>query len=148
MDGPVARGNAAGLGERRAAGGKQHRDVVARRIDHAINRICRADGDVDHDDRGLARNAVITVRHGHGDVLVRHRDEARRLGTRGVRQGFHDGGEIGSCIGEYIVDAALAEPRDVGFRRHGAPSLAIGHGYIRFTGVGVMQGDGPPERCQ
>ena len=95
-----------------------------------LMRVGGADGDVHHHRRRLAGNAVVAVRHRHGDVLVRHHDEARRLGALALRQRLHDRGEIGSGIGEDILDAALAEPRDIGFRRHAVRGLAVVHGRI------------------
>ena len=137
MNGSVTRSNAAGLGERRAARGEQYRNVVARGIDDAVHRIRRADGDVHHDRGGLAGDAVIAVRHGHGDVLVRDRHEARNLGAFGVGQRLHDRGKIRPGIGEHVFDAALAEARDVGLGRHAVMGLGVGHGHTSIRwGIG------------
>jgi hypothetical protein len=136
MNGSVTRSNATGLGERRAAGGEQHRNVVARGIDDAVHRVRRADGDVHHDRGGLAGDAVVAVRHGHGDVLVRHRHEARDLGVLGMGQRLHDRGKIRPGIGEHIVDAALAEARDIGLGRHAVVGPAVGHDRFHSVGIG------------
>ena len=149
MDRPVARGDVASLGDRRAAGGEQDRDVVARGVDDAVDRVGGSHGDVHHHGGRLAGDAVIAVRHRHGDVLVRHGHEPRGLGVLRLRERLHDRGEIGSGIGEHVLDAALSEPRNVGFRRHAVGGLGVGHGHIHSMGRGrAMQGDGPPDVCQ
>ena len=107
-----------GLGDRGAAGGEQDRNIIARGIHQAVDRIAGAHGDVDHDGGRLAGDLVVAVRHGHGDVLVRHDDDARKLapavGVHGER--FDDRGEVRSGIGEHVIDAALGEPRQIGLR--------------------------------
>ena len=149
MDGPVARGDAAGLGERGAAGGEQQRNIVAGGIDQAVDRIRGADGDMHHHCGRFTGNAVIAVRHGHGDVLVRDRHEARGLRALGSGQRLHDRGEIRSGVGEYVFDAALAEPRDIGFGRHAIGGLGVAHGHIHPGKIGQRaQGDGPFRFCQ
>jgi hypothetical protein len=149
MNGPVARGDAAGLGKRRAAGGEQQRNVVARGIDEAVDRIGGTDGDMHHDRGRLTGDAVIAVRHGHGDVLVRDRHEARDLCVLRAGQRLHDRGEIRSGVGEYVFDTALAEPGDIGFGRHAVGGLGVGHGHIHLREMRQRaQGDGPPRFCQ
>ena len=149
MDGPVARGDAAGLGERGAAGGEQQRNIVAGGIDQAVDRIRGADGDMHHHCGRFTGNAVIAVRHGHGDVLVRDRHEARGLRTLCPGQRLHDRGEIRSGIGEYVFDTARAEPGNIGFGRHAVGGLGVGHDHIHPGEVTQrVQGDGPPRFCQ
>ena len=111
VDRAVARGDVAGLGDRRASGREQQRHVVTRGVHQTADRVRGADRDVHHHRRRLAAGAVVAVRHRHRDVLVRHGDEFRKLGIAGVAgNAFHDRREIGSRIGEHILDAALAEP--------------------------------------
>jgi hypothetical protein len=127
VDRPVARGDAAGFGERCTAGGEQQRNIVARGVDDAVDRIGGADGDVHHHRRRLAGDAVVAVRHGHRHVLVRHRHEARNFRVLRLGQRLHDGGEIGPGIGEHVFDAAGAQPGDIGLGRHAVGGLAVSH---------------------
>ena len=94
VDLAVARGDVAGLGQRRAAGGEQDRHVVARRIHQAADRVRGADRDVAHHGRDLAGGAVVAVGHRHRQVLVRHGDEARVL--RRCRTGRDSASMIGA----------------------------------------------------
>ena len=108
----------AGLGDRRAAGGKQDRNVIARGIHQAVDGVAGAHRDMDHDGGRLAGDLVVAVRHGHGDVLMGHGDDAGKfapaVGVHGER--FDDGCEIRAGIGEHIIDAALGKPRQIGLR--------------------------------
>ena len=132
MDGAVARGDVAGLGDRRAPGGEQQRHVVTRGVHQAADRVGGADRDVHHHRRRLAAGAVVAVRHRHRDVLVRHGDELRKLGIAGVAgNAFHDRREIGARIGEHILDAALAEPRQIGFGGHFLGRVDTAHGVVQ-----------------
>ena len=79
VDRAVARGDVAGLGDRRAAGAQQHRHVVARHVHELADGVGGADGDVQHHRRRLAGDAVVAVGHGHREIFVRHGDEARVL---------------------------------------------------------------------
>jgi hypothetical protein len=107
-----------GLGDRRAAGGEQDRNIIARGVHHAVDGVAGAHRDMDHDGGRLAGDLVVAVRHGHGDVLVRHDDDvgkfAPAVGVHGKR--FDHGGEIRPGIGEHIIDAALGKPRQIGLR--------------------------------
>ena len=118
VDRAVARADMAGLGERGAAGGEQQRDVVARRVHQAVDGVAGADRDVDHDGGRLAAGAVVAVRHRHRDVLVRHGDELRDLAVAAgvARDRLDDRREVGARIGEHVVDAAVGEAPDIGFR--------------------------------
>ncbi len=135
MDGAVARGDAAAFGERGAAGRQQDRDIVAGGIHQPADGVGGADRDVHHHGGGLAAGAVIAVCHRHGDVFMRDHHEAGDLpaGTLVARQRFHDRCEIGAGIGKDMLDAALAEPGQVGFRGHGLG--AVGHGLVHPLGL-------------
>ena len=118
MDRPVARGMMPGLGDRRAAGGEQDRNIIARGIHQAVDGVAGAHRDMDHDGGRLAGDLVVAVRHGHGDVLMGHGDDAGKfapaVGIHGER--FDHGREIRPGIGEHIIDAALGKPRQIGLR--------------------------------
>ncbi len=117
MDRAVARGDVAGFRHRRAPGAQQHRDGIARHVHQLANRVCGADGDVQHHRRRLSRDAVVAVRHRHREIFMRRGDEARVLASAAVaRNRLDDRREIGAGIGEDIVDAAFAEPGEKRFR--------------------------------
>src|SRR5437660_141293 len=105
---------------------------MARGVHQAADRVGGADGDMHHHGGDLARGAVIAVRHRHGDVLVRNRDESGKLGlVAGVAgERFHDRGKIGARIGEHVFDAALAETREVGFGDHFLGRAGVVHGAV------------------
>src|SRR5262249_8731605 len=48
----------------------------------------------------------------------------------GLGQRLHDRGEIGSGIGEDVLHAALAEPRDIGLCRHSVLCVFLGHDLV------------------
>ena len=116
VDRAVARGDVPGLGKRRAAGSEQERNIVARRVHQAVDAVPRAHRHVDHDGRGLAGHAVVAVRHRHRDVLVRHRDDARKLPCRSrvPGHGFDDGREIRARVGEHELNSALGQAAEIG----------------------------------
>ena len=74
--------------------------------------------------------------HRHGDVLMRNDHEARHLGPAIVGKRLDDRREIGSGIGKHVFDPALAEPRDIGFRRHAVVGLDVSHGRIHGLEIG------------
>ena len=104
------------FGVGRAARGEQHRNVPAPPIDDAAQRIGRANIDMHHHRLRAAGLQVIALRHGDGDVLVRHGDGLGHFGA--VRLcfgiGFDDRREICTGIGEEIVDAAVRKQREIG----------------------------------
>ncbi len=118
VDRPVARGDVAGLGDRRSAGSEQDRDIVTGGIHDAVDGIAGADRNVDHDGGRFAGDLVVAVRHRHGDVLMGHGDDAGEFTAAvGVqRQQFNDGGEVGPGIGKDVIDAALGEALQVSLR--------------------------------
>ena len=129
MDGAVARGLVPGLGERGATGAENDRHIVARGIHQRADGVGGADRYVHHHDRRLAANPVIAVGHRYGDILMRHRDDARvfAIGAGTARQSLDDRGEIGARIGEHIVDPALGKAGEEGFGGHAG---GVGHGLI------------------
>ena len=117
VDVAVARGGAAGFGQRRAASREQDRNLVAVRVHELTDRVGGADRHVHHDAGGLARDAVVAVGHGHRHVLVRHGDELRIL-ARPACQALDDRGKVGPGIGEHVLDAAPGQLGEVGFGGH------------------------------
>jgi hypothetical protein len=90
------------FGIRRASRGEEHGDVAAPAIDDAAERIGGADIHMDHHGLRASRFQVIALRHGDGDVLMRHRDglgHFRALHLR-LRIGLDDGREIRTRVGE------------------------------------------------
>ncbi len=81
---------------------------------------------------GLPRHAVIAMRHRHRDILVRDGDKAGNFpaARRAAGQRLDNGREIGAGIGEDILDTTLAEPGQIGLRRHGGRCVVfLGHGF-------------------
>ncbi len=119
MDRPVARGLVPGLGNRRAAGSEQYRDIVARRIHDAVDGVAGADRDMDHHGRRLAGDPVVAMRHRHRDVFVRHGNDlgifAAAVGIE--RQRLDERRKIRPGIGKYVIDAAFGEARPISLRR-------------------------------
>ena len=119
VDVVIARGGqGTRLGNRRAAGGEEDRHVLARGVDQAVDRICRADADVDHHCLRLAGDHGIAVRHGHAHVLVRHDHDLRQPPAELLAFGvsLDDRREIGAAVGEQVFDAAGGEQPEPGFR--------------------------------
>ena len=85
VDRQVARAGPAALAGRRAAGQQQQRDVVARGVDHAHDRVGEADIDVDHHRLRPAGGEPVAVRHGDRGRFVR--DDERRRAWRGPPTG-------------------------------------------------------------
>src|SRR5262245_6623530 len=110
----------ASLGDRRAASCEQHWNVVAGGVHQPADGVGGTDGNMDHDSRRLAAGAVVTMRHCHRNVLVRNGKEARILGAIAAMAAdrLDDRSEIGARIGKYVVNTALAEPRQVSFGGH------------------------------
>jgi hypothetical protein len=100
----------------RAAGREQHRNIAAPAVDQAANRVRSADIDMHHHRLRPPRLEEITLRHGDGDVLVRHGDglgHFRAVRLR-LRVGLDQRREIGTGIGEEVIDAAVGEQRKIG----------------------------------
>ncbi len=71
VDVAVAAAELALLGDRRAAGGEDERDVVAVEIDDVVDGVGGADVDVQHHRLRPAVHRIGAVRHGDREVLVR-----------------------------------------------------------------------------
>jgi hypothetical protein len=146
MDRPAARTEVAGLGHRRAAGGEQQRHAVAREIDQIVDRVGGADVDVHHHGLRAAGHQIGAVRHGDGEVLVRHQYRARDFGVAGAgaAERLDDRREVGPRIGEEEIDAVLGEraqehvagDRRAGFfLRHGSLPSTIEHDAEKWVPV-------------
>jgi hypothetical protein len=129
VDRQVATAEPATLGGRRAPRGEEDRDVVARGIEEAHQRVGHADVDVDHDRLGPAGDEIVAVRHADRGVLVRddHRLGHGAAGLAAAHQGLDDRCEIGPRVGEQPVDAACLEQGEIGFGHGRALKLAVGH---------------------
>ena len=93
-----------------------------------MNRIFIIAGEVSGDTHAAG------LRHGDGDVLVRHGDGLGHLHAvrGGLGIGFDQRREIGARIGEQIVDAAVGQKREIGVG-HGARRDGFGrHEKLRF----------------
>ena len=111
LDRARARAERAFLGDRRAAGGEDQRHAVARQVEQIVERIGGAGGGVHHHRLRAAVHQVGAVRHGDGEIFVRHQDRLRHLGIGflGAAEGFHDRREIGARVAEEIIDAVIGE---------------------------------------
>ena len=132
VDVAVAAAELALLGDRRAAGGEDQRDVVAVEIDQVVDGVGGADVDVQHHRLRPAGHGIGAVRHRDREILVRDHQRLRHLGVGllGAAEGLDDRREIGARIGEEIVDAVIGErpqERFAGDRR-------------AFLGVGPLRG--------
>ena len=127
VDVRAARTFGAGLGERRASGGQQHRHAIAARIDQHVDRVRRANVGVQHHRLRLAGDHGVAMRHRHRGVLVRHHHRPRHLavGAGRAREGLDDGREVGAGIAEQVVDAVRGQRVQIVFRRDARLRFAI-----------------------
>ncbi len=111
MNEVAARARRARFRQRRAAGGEQHRDAVARGIDQHVDAVRGADVRVHHDGLRAAVDHGDAVRHANSGVFVRHhhRRRHRAIAARGARERLDDRREISAGIDEQIVDAVRRE---------------------------------------
>ncbi len=119
----------AGLGERGAARGEDHRQVPLGRVDQAAHGVGRADIDMHHDHLRPAGDHVVAQRHVDGDVLMRHQHRRRRRRAEGggLGEGFDDRREIGAGIAEEIVHPAVRQQRQIGVRDRAVPDALHRH---------------------
>ena len=137
VDVAVAAAELALLGDRRAAGGEDQRDVVAVEVDDVVDGVGGADVDVQHHRLRPAGHGVGAVRHGDREVLVRDHQRLRHLGVGllGAAEGLDDRREVGARVGEEIVDAVVgerAQERLSGDRRALVALGALRLGAMRF----------------
>ena len=121
------------LGDRRAAGGDQHRDAIAAGVEQRAERVGQAHVDMRHHRLRPAGHRGVAMRHADGGVLVRddQRLRYRAVGPRGAGECLDDGGEIGAGVDEQVVDALCGERievilgGDAGMRGHGGPVTSV-----------------------
>ena len=125
-------GRSAFLGIRRAAGGKQDRDVAAPAIHQAGDRIGGANIDVHHHELRLAGLEVIAERHADRDVLMRDRHRPRHPRAMGLsfRQRLDQRGEIGPGIGKEVIDATVGKQCEIRISRR-----SRGNGLYRNSAI-------------
>ena len=132
MDEGVARSQRIVLEERRAAGGEQHRYVLARRVHDGADAVGSANADMHHHSGQLARDDGVTVCHRQLKVLVRRGDRRWRRRTRyrcfGIA--FNDRREIRAGVGEQILDTTIAENGEIGFGCAGGDACLRLHGEL------------------
>jgi hypothetical protein len=82
---------------------------------------------VHHGTRHFAAHQVIALRHGDGDVLVRHGDEFGHVAAvlPVPQDALDDRREIGAAVGEYVANAAGLERRHVGLGDRGRRDLLL-----------------------
>ncbi len=115
VDAAVARALEPALGQRRAAGGEQHRHVVAAGVDQAAGRVGGAGDRVHHDDLRLASHHRVAGGHRHRGDLVRdgHRLRDGQLLLQALGVGVDDGTEVRAAVAEEVIDAARRQKLDV-----------------------------------
>ncbi len=133
VDVDVAGARGAGLGDGSAAGGEQEGDVVAGGVDQGVDGVGGADVGVGHDGLGAAGDGGVAVGHGDGGVFVGHDHGAwdGAVGAGGAGVGLDDRGEVGTRVGEEVVDALGGEGVQVVFGGD-----AGGHGWMVARGGG------------
>ncbi len=106
-----ARAEGAFLGDRRAPGGENERDAIARQVGEIVDRVGRADIDVNHHGLRMSGHQIGAMRHADREVFVRDEHGPRDLGIGlfGAAEGFHDRRKVGAGIGEEILDAVIGQ---------------------------------------
>jgi hypothetical protein len=128
MDVAVAAAELALLGDWGAACREDQRDVVAAHVDQVVDRVRRADVDVQHHRLGLAGHRIGAVGHRHREILVRDHQRRRHLGVGqlGAAERLDDRREVGARVGEEIVDTVVGEGAEEGLSGDGWAALALG----------------------
>ena len=90
--------------------------MAAGGVEQAVHPVGGADVDVDHDRLRFAGDEIITDGHVHGGIFVGTGYRRRYPGLQHLRlcQRFDHRREIGSGVGEPVIDAAIGEQRQVG----------------------------------
>ena len=111
VDVGAARAGGTRFGQRRAAGGEQHRNAIATGVDQHVDAVRRANVGVDHHRLRAAVDHGNSVRHADGGVLVRHHHwrRHRAIAARGARECLDDRREVGAGIDEQVVDAVRGQ---------------------------------------
>ena len=121
------------FGERRSAGGEQHRHIEPRRIHHRRRGIAGADDDVHHHHLRLAGDHRIALRHADRDKLMRHGNRHRMdlLLRAKPCQRVNDRPKVRAAVAEKIFDPARAQDFKIGL----ADGLDLnGYGLVVFHG--------------